>query len=215
MVLGLILAVGFVPSAKSLLDFAWSSFGGPLASWKWLAEGLSFPLLAGLFYITLPKPRKSNGLVPLGQVMEISLLPLLVALAFGYFHPYPSLFSQFQGGTLFIPETLQSLLWYLLFVPIGEELLFRGWIYGIFERLFPNHRLSATNPLPPSVWMSTIAFSIWHLQNLSQDSIPWVCFQLLYTLLTGGWLGYLRYKTGKIWFSLCAHIGINVLSNLL
>ncbi len=196
--------MGFIPTSHSFAAMIWRLFGEPSSFWKSLGEMGSFPLLALLFCVSLPKSLESSEPVSLSFLMEISLLPLLISFVFGLLHPAPGLFS--VGPNM-------DVLWYILFVPLGEELLFRGWFYALIEKLWPKF-LTATNPLPAAVWMSSVSFSIWHLQNIYKDPLGLVMFQVVYTFFTGLWLSYLRWKTGKIGLSCLAHTAINFLSLL-
>jgi membrane protease YdiL (CAAX protease family) len=210
--LAALLASGFISVSRDA--FQW--LAGVL-SWRdgdafrrELAERAAFPLLALGFLGSLP--RWQRRLPSAGEwalfALEISILPVGVALCFGAVVRAPS-----------IPELLASpagrldLFWYLLFVPVGEEALFRGWIYEILERIWPLMG-SPTNPLPLAVWISALGFSLWHLQNLSVE--PWgpVAFQVAYTLLTGLWLGVLRWRSGRVFPCILAHIAVNAATNV-
>lgn len=201
-----LLATGFLPTCHHFFSMLWSALGRPWPQWRWLGEMASFPLLAAVFAFSLRQPppqiRESYA-----ELARKSVLPLFIALCFGYLHPGSPGLRLIPGGGL-APEVW----WYALFVPIGEELLFRGWLFALFEKLWPRRTASLTNPLPASVWLTSLAFSLWHLQNLARDPVPYVAFQCVYTLMTGLWLGYLRWKSGKLFPSILAHAAINALS---
>ena len=63
--------------------------------------------------------------------------------------------------------------------------------------------------------MSSIAFSLWHVQNLGQDPTAGVLFQVVYTFFTGVWLGFLRWRTGSLFPCVAGHIAVNLASNLI
>ena len=193
-----VLTLGFLPTAREI------------GAWLPPLETAAFPLLCWLFYVSLPgREGKADLDWPLVRLLKISLVPLVVGVAFGYCRHEPSFFSRW--GTI---DARSWALWYLVVVPIGEELLFRGWLYKIIERLWPQRFFTATNPLPLSLVMPAIAFAIWHFQNLSQD--PWrlVAFQVGYTFFAGLWLGFLRWKTSRLTFPILAHIALNLCSVL-
>ena len=104
--------------------------------------------------------------------------------------------------------------WYFLLGPVGEELLFRGWAYGLCLKLWGPRSPTLTNPLPLPIWFSTITFSLWHLQNFGHEPAGFVVFQLAYTIFAGLWLGYLRWGSGTMWVPILAHIALNLSANL-
>lgn len=202
--LGAMLSVGFIPTSRSFAGFLLRWFATPPPMAATLVEMASFPILSAFFWWTLPKRKSTPPYAPVMPLFQISILPLLIALGFGAIHPTPSSLQ-----SLFSPD----MLWYSLFIPVGEEYLFRGWFYQLVDRLWPKFA-SVTNPLPTPLWMSSIAFSLWHAQNIGIDSLSFVLFQMVYTLFTGLWLGYLRWKTGKLLLPIFGHISINFLSSL-
>jgi membrane protease YdiL (CAAX protease family) len=104
--------------------------------------------------------------------------------------------------------------WYLVSIPIGEEYLFRQWFYRVTQRLWGNRVFTLTNPFPAPVLLSSLAFSLWHLQNLVGATFAMVLFQVVYTFFTGLWLGVLRAETGRISLCIVAHFLINLASSL-
>ena len=170
-----------------------------------------FPLLALLFYLSFPtKPvEKSHSIVP--NLWATVPLPLLIALLFGYFHPAPSLIFAFQRD---MTQALTWLIWFVFCIPLGEEWLFRGWMHNLVERIWSQKFLTPTNPLPVSVWMTALAFSCWHWQNLGVDPFGFVLFQSLYTFFTGLWLGMLRWQTNSVFPAISAHAGLNLAASL-
>ena len=161
-----------------------------------------FPLLSALFALSLPKRRSEIRHFPDCSLIFMSFLPLLIAFAFG----------KIIGNHLRwdLDDHLVDTLWYLVFIPFGEECLFRSWLYGILDRVWPGKMFTATNPLPIAVWGSAIAFSLWHIQNFTNSSPGLVFLQIAYTLVTGLWLGVLRNKTGQVWPGVFAHTLINL-----
>lgn len=199
------LMLGFIPTSKSL--FLWFKPWIPATypHFMLLKEMSFFPLLAALFALTLPKRYEESIPVPRCHLLKISLLPVLIALLFGHLRQAPYDWASQMGSV--------EAVWYVVFIPLGEEFLFRGWFYGVIHRIWPKF-LSATNPLPVAIWMSALAFSIWHLQNLNSTPLPLVGFQVLYTFCTGIWLGYLRWTSGKIYPAIMAHFSINFVSGI-
>jgi membrane protease YdiL (CAAX protease family) len=87
-------------------------------------------------------------------------------------------------------------LWLSLFIiaiipAIGEELLFRGTIQPILQKVFKNPHLA--------IWGAAFIFSFIHFQFLG----------FLPRFLIGGFLGYLFYWSGSIWLAVLVHFTNN------
>lgn len=211
LMMGLALCAGFLSVSSSLgraIPFAFDV--DYLEKVKTL---IGFPVLAGLFYLSVPS-RASH--LPAGTRWEhpwkTFALPILISLVFGWFHPSPPLLQTLRVEP---DRAWVWLTWYVLFIPLGEEWLFRGWMYNLFERLWPGKFLTATNPLPVSVWMTSVAFSLWHWQNLGTDPLPLVALQATYTFFTGLWLACLRWQYNSIIPAIGAHATLNLAASLL
>lgn len=203
---GAFLAAGFLNVSTQLVELLltpWLPGRARIIAWS---ECAAFPLLAMGFYFSFPRPTKTTQ-----QASVWLSLPFAIAVAFAYglVDPHPGIFSLVVS-----PETQLAAAWTLFFAPVGEEFLFRGWVYSLAHRLWPRRFASATNPLPLAVWVSAVAFSLWHLQNWGADPAATVFFQVAYTLPAGLWLGWLRWKTGGLFAPLCAHVAINLASAL-
>ncbi|MBI1861496.1 MAG: CPBP family intramembrane metalloprotease [Deltaproteobacteria bacterium] len=169
----------------------------------------TFPLLALVLFLSM----RRQFACPSVPVSTVDLwrrvpMPCLIALVYGSFRSGPSFIEALRGH-----ENLQQFLWPVLIAPISEELLFRGWVYGLTDRLFKGKLLTFTNPFPVAVWVSAISFSLWHIQNAG--SIGEVAFQMFYTLFVGLWLGDWRYQSGRIWGPIIGHVLLNFSSVLL
>lgn len=204
------LAAGLVPTAAELFRAAARAVGPFPAPWDRVGEMLAFPVLALFFHVSLPRPRGEQA-PPASRAFlaRISLLPIALAAAYGAARGMPSLVTAWQA-----PESRLAALWYVGLAPLGEELLFRGWIYAIFLRSLGNKVTGDTNPLPGALVLSALAFSVWHLQNLGRDGIALGLFQTLYTFFTGLWLGYLRHRTGNLGAPIAAHVALNLAAAL-
>lgn len=200
---GLVLASGFLPTTKALADALTPYLPLPHL------DALAFPLLALFFYVSVPGKSPEAPFLTLRQALWTIPFPAAISAVFGFFHQTPSLFHLAHSA-----EGRRAILWFAVCIPIGEELLFRGWVQSMARRLFGDLRLTETNPFPAAVWISAIAFSLWHTQNAAVDPPGFVAFQVLYTLLTGLWLAYLRWATGKVLPCVLGHFALNVASNL-
>ncbi len=205
--LGTFLSAGFLDVCAQIVAFTLSpslTHRPTLMGW---IECLAFPALAATFYFSFPRPIATKTA---SSNWDSIPLALLIALAYGLIDQQPGLFFLPKS-----PEVVLAATWTLMLAPVGEEFLFRGWVFSIAHRLWPNCYATATNPLPLAVWISAIAFSLWHLQNWNPDNSAYVIFQIAYTLPAGLWLGWLRQRSHGLIAPTAAHMGINLASALL
>jgi membrane protease YdiL (CAAX protease family) len=99
--------------------------------------------------------------------------------------------------------------WAWITIPLVEEILFRGWVFNLLNRIYRNTFLNALPLFPAALWGQALAFSVWHLQNWGQLSMGFLIFQLVYTFFVGLWLGFYRWQTNRIWLGLVAHLLLN------
>jgi len=207
--LGFFLAFTFLPSIHHLELLLEQIITFQSLQQSKIIEMALFAAVASFLFITLPngtRSSKNEGLLTLNSMLPSFVVPITIAFIFGVILRTNS-FVQSQ-------DPKQELFWVVVCIPIGEELLFRGWLWAIFRTLFKGRFFTLTNPLPAELVLSSLAFSIWHIQNRTHFTIPFLIFQILYTLFTGLWLGYLRWCTGKISSSLLAHMLINLAASL-
>lgn len=207
--LGVVLAFGFLPTATDLGRWILSRLG--LIRFADLTSTyLGFPALAVFFAMSMRAPSGSRS-NPLRHWITISsiLLPALCAFLFGLLSPAPGILDADSW------IDLMPFLWIAICVPLGEECLFRGWLYAWLERMWPQKLFTASNPLPLSVWGSALAFSLWHLQNLASQSVWLTLFQCLYTFVLGLWLGAARNWTGRLAWPVFYHAILNISGALL
>lgn len=193
LVLGAVLAYGFIPVSYRFFDSLSLS----------AIKELAFPLLAFIFYLSL---RDSPGYNPspysTKRLLTLCVFPLIISLAFGA--------TKNLNGVLQDPFfSWKPLLWTWVIIPVGEELLFRGWLTSVLNRLNRNIFPAFTPLYPLSLWGSSLAFSIWHLQNFESMGSGFLLFQVLYTFVVGIWLGLLKWQTGRIWPCVLAHALLN------
>jgi membrane protease YdiL (CAAX protease family) len=202
-VCGLVLAEGFLPTARSLAEAL-----DTVLPWRQV-EYLAFPALAAFFFVSTPHPKGERPWLSWQEALWTLPFPFLISAAYGWWRHADSLFTLIQT-----PNGQEALLWFAVCIPIGEEFLFRGWLQSLAERFTRGARFSETNPLPTSVWVSAIGFMLWHTQNAAVEGWGFVAFQMVYTLLTGLWLGYLRWGTQRILPCVLAHFALNLAPNL-
>ncbi|OGN30032.1 MAG: hypothetical protein A3A33_01765 [Candidatus Yanofskybacteria bacterium RIFCSPLOWO2_01_FULL_49_25] len=90
---------------------------------------------------------------------------------------------------------------FFLWIPIIEELIFRGWIYGTLEK-FGLH----------AVLFSSILFALHHLQYSHFHLSLFVLFQIGYTFVLGLILAKIRRLSGSIYLGILLHIFINLIT---
>lgn len=94
----------------------------------------------------------------------------------------------------------------VLFVPVYEEMIFRGLILGAL--------LAHTSPMR-AIAYSSLLFGIWHLKNIFYDPAPQVLYQVAYTgLFFGPVTAYLAVRTRTIWPGVILHYLNNLLAPL-
>jgi uncharacterized protein len=94
----------------------------------------------------------------------------------------------------------------VLFVPIYEEIIFRGFILGA---------LLAHTSRTRAIVFSSFLFGIWHLKNIFYDPIPQVAYQVAYaTLFIGPLFAFLAIRTRTIWPGVILHFLNNLLAPL-
>lgn len=194
-----LLGWGFVPGAKTLISPLIDKLG-LLDSY---GELLAFPLLAWIFSLSAAKSPPVLHPIDRGQIVRMSVIPFLVAVVYSAVTDRQPLFLQLSD-----PRAVPLFLWYAVGGPLGEELIFRKWLFSWAERWFGRATWPDTNPLPVAIWLSAFGFSLWHFQNASEG---WgmVGFQVLYTFFAGIWLGTLRWMTGRVWPGVIGHMLIN------
>lgn len=92
---------------------------------------------------------------------------------------------------------------FLLFGPFAEELLFRGAVFELSQRAFPETPSNA-------IWISTLLFSAYHLQIHAYHVTSFVIVQMMFVIPLGYVLARLRDLTGSLWPGLLLHILTNL-----
>ncbi len=184
-------------------DFIYSKAFSPFFGDSPFIRMSIFPWAAILLFLFL-KP-KGKWAFPESRFLLLSTpLPLVVSYFFGRWSHWPET----------TPATFSTYYWYVVCIPIGEEFLFRGWAYEIFERLFAESSFTYLLDFPTSHWMTSLMFSLWHLQNLNENPTSLVLFQVVYTFFTGLWLSQIRLKCRNPIPSCIAHSLLNLAATI-
>jgi len=122
-------------------------------------------------------------------VLVVNILVGLLFATFGLQQnqaaAYPLVAGDYQGQLVF---------WVVasLVAPIGEEILFRGYLWGAIHRYY-------------GIWWAVIGtaliFAIGHSTSASQGAVVLVS----QTLVMGVLLAWLRHMSGSVWAGVCAH----------
>jgi len=89
-----------------------------------------------------------------------------------------------------------------------EELLFRGALFDLTDRIFP-----ARTSFDPAIALTTVLFALAHLQYDDFD-VGAAAFTVLYVLPTGVLFGWARRRSGSIWPSVALHGVANAVTSL-
>ena len=141
-----------------------------------------------------------------GVGMLIDIVCVFVVLIIGLF-----IFKELSNPTFFADNVhpVRAILLALLFAPIVEELFFRGFIIGIWQKLYTG-KDNAPIKLIILVTALMFAFSHFgaffsnHIKHFLNAFIPYTC--------SGIYFGWLRYKHKSIIPSMFAHMGSNLSS---
>ena len=92
----------------------------------------------------------------------------------------------------------------LFFVPIYEEIIFRGFILSGLLALYSTFM---------AVFISSILFGLWHIKNIFYVPKNQVIYQMLYTgLIFGPITAYITIISGTIWIAVIVHQLNNLLA---
>lgn len=195
------ITLGFLP----LSDWVTEALLGILPLSKLWLQGMVCILLSMLFFLASRK--RGRFFFDLRSKLLLTLpLPMLISFLWGAFvqgNRWDD-FTQVPG----------SVFWFLISVPIFEELLFRGWFYGVIEDWVPKIS-TATNGLPMACWMSSVGFALWHVQNLGNGNSLLILTQVSYGFFAGLWLGYLKWRSQSMGLPIFSHMMINFCGSLI
>lgn len=136
--------------------------------------------------------RKIGILTPAVQLIAVVLLYTVTTLfAFADYNAHGTMFGY--------PFSIS-----ILFIPIYEEIIFRGFILEYAQR-----HLSWTN----AIALTSALFSLWHLKNIFFLPVGGLIYQMLYAgLIVSPLLSYITLRTRTIWPNVILHYLNNVLS---
>jgi membrane protease YdiL (CAAX protease family) len=86
---------------------------------------------------------------------------------------------------------------YYLLTPFTEELLFRGFMYGVLVDMYPSSEASARWISKP-VLFTAILFGLWHSGWIFIVGWGWGLGYVAFTFLAGLVMGYVRRRSGSV-----------------
>ncbi|MCO6439189.1 MAG: CPBP family intramembrane metalloprotease [Phycisphaerae bacterium] len=95
-----------------------------------------------------------------------------------------------------------------LISPLAQDLLFAGYIYGLFDTVFAGYAHSRVR-IRWAVLITAAYFGLWHVPNFAGMDTGYVLFQLLYTTVGGAWILLARQYTGSILPGVLTHMACN------
>ena len=95
--------------------------------------------------------------------------------------------------------------------PLAQDLVFGGFLYGYFEKLYTAEELRQEQKYAPLLLTCT-CFALWHVPNLGGMSAGFLVFQLFYTFLGLFITGLTRVWTGSLLYLTLAHAGVNFIA---
>ena len=95
--------------------------------------------------------------------------------------------------------------------PLAQDLLFAGYLYGLFEATFagdvhPRFRIRR------ALFVTAAFFALWHVPNFDDMAASYVTFQLLYTSVGAAWMLLARQLTGSIIPGVATHMACNFIA---
>ncbi len=177
-------------SCKPLLQPMHPSVSYPIVV---LAIGLALTLWAPRRFGLVPANTRKNRRVisTIGGVMAVVACTTMLFMS-----------TPFYGGTMA----------YYLIVPLAEEVLFRGFLFAVIDDAFPRRVRIGRYDVALAVFITAIAFGLWHLSGLRWPTSGFTWFQLFYTTIAGLGMGIIRQATGSIWGSWGVHFIVNLWS---
>lgn len=132
--------------------------------------------------------RREDAFVDLGSILLVLIVGLGLNILVSQFHLLPETTSyESASKVLYSGGFVIKILCNAIFVPVLEELLYRGIIAGQLEVMYQNKKIA--------ILLSAVLFGIMHFNVV----------QFLYAGICGVVLGMIYLKNHKIWVPIVAH----------
>ncbi len=101
--------------------------------------------------------------------------------------------------------------------PVGEEILFRGFLYALLLKIFHGTPDSSWRKVLPVLFLGSAWFSLWHIYPDAIVKHGWnaVLFQVFWTFWGGLFFNIMRHWTGSIWLVIPLHAAGNFMVNFM
>jgi membrane protease YdiL (CAAX protease family) len=100
-----------------------------------------------------------------------------------------------------------------LLTPFSEELLFRGFMYGVLVDMYPSSEASRKWISKP-VLLTALLFGLWHFRWIGSIGWGWGLAQVGGTFLAGLVMGYVRRRSGSVLGPFVMHAAWNFMATL-
>ncbi len=168
---------------------------------EWFPESCVASCLAAVFVYVLIRPLRPFQLpvsqTPWRSVLRLSMSWLLIWLAVS------TTVALVRGGWFAYTHGVASIMGFVVIAPFGEELLFRGTIYELTERAFPQRSGVA-------LAVSSIFFALHHFQLHAYRFDRAAVIQVCFTFIMGLIWGRLRGWSQSIWPGYVVHVLTNL-----
>ncbi|MCA9188632.1 MAG: CPBP family intramembrane glutamic endopeptidase [Pirellulaceae bacterium] len=98
-----------------------------------------------------------------------------------------------------------------LISPLAQDLLFAGYFFEKFRKLFPGH-LSARLPFERCIFVTAFFFALWHTPGFAANLGWYIWFQLVYTFFGACLVGLIRQWTGSLLYITVVHMIVNYIA---
>jgi membrane protease YdiL (CAAX protease family) len=100
-----------------------------------------------------------------------------------------------------------------LLAPFREELLFRGFMYGVLAEMYPESEASARWISKP-VLLTSVLFGLWHFTWVDAIGLAWGLEHVAFTFGVGLVYGYIRRRSGSVLGPFLLHTADNFAASL-
>jgi len=119
---------------------------------------------------------------------------------------YRIIFDEVQSSPFIEENLLKFMVMALVMAPITEELLFRGFIQGLWQKIY---REKEKTPVKLIIVSTALIFAISHFGFLYNISVKQFIFNAISIFFIALYFGWLRHKYQSIIPSIFAHFGAN------
>lgn len=175
---------------------------------NWQGKINSYILAIFFLFVLKPLPPHQFGMTLIQNKNSIKFIFISIIGCVLFSLAYSHFVERYQAS-------LEMLLFQLTMPSIIEEIVFRGIILGLLNKIYVKCYSFKTIRYGMGLIISSLLFGMWHgvqLEEHFQIKIIWL--PLLYTSLIGFLLGLVREKTNSVLLPIVFHTLINTIPNL-